>query len=152
LDAYTTALRLLSRRELTSSELRTRLLDRDFPEAEVERVAERLLADRTLDDRRAALAIARTHALVKARGRLRIERELLARGVDQDTARAALDEVFGELSEPELLERALRKRLRSGRIKDQAQFRRLYAYLVRLGFPTEKVVGLLKKHMKVDVD
>jgi regulatory protein len=128
------------------------LLDRDFPEAEVERVAERLLADRTLDDRRAALAIARTHALVKARGRLRIERELLARGVDQDTARAALDEVFGELSEPELLERALRKRLRSGRIKDQAQFRRLYAYLVRLGFPTGKVVGLLKKHMKVDVD
>jgi regulatory protein len=152
LDAYTTALRLLSRRELTSSELRTRLLDRDFPEAEVERVVERLLADRTLNDRRAALAIARTHALVKARGRLRIERELLARGVDQDTARAALDEVFGELSEPELLERALRKRLRAGRIRDQAQFRRLYAYLVRLGFPTGTVVGLLKKHLKVDVD
>ena len=152
MDAYTTALRLLSRRELTSAELRTRLLDRDFPEPDVDRVVERLTADRTLNDRRAAVAIARTHALVKARGRLRIERELHARGVDPDTARDALDEVFGELSEPELLERALRKRLRSGRIKDQTQFRRLYSYLVRLGYPTDKVVGLLKKHMKADVE
>ncbi len=152
MDAYTTALRLLSRRELTTAELRTRLLDRGCSEADVDTVIGRLLADRTLDDRRAAVAIARTHALVKARGRLRIERELQARGVDPDTARATLDEVFAELSEPELLERALRKRVRSGRIRDQAQFRRLYAYLVRLGYPTDKVVGLLKKHMKADVD
>jgi len=56
--------------------------------------------------------------------------------------------VFGELSEPELLERALRKRLRTGRITTQAQFRRLYAYLVRLGFPAGQVVALLKKRMK----
>ncbi|MBI2219795.1 MAG: regulatory protein RecX [Acidobacteria bacterium] len=152
MDAYTTALRLLSRRELTTAELRTRLLDRGCSEPDVDTVIGRLLADRTLDDRRAAVAIARTHALVKARGRLRIERELQARGVDPDTARAALDEVFAELSEPELLERALRKRVRSGRIRDQAQFRRLYAYLVRLGYPTDKVVGLLKKHIKADVD
>jgi regulatory protein len=151
MSVYSEALKLLSRRELTVSELRERLLRKELPEAEVDQAVSRLSADGTLNDRRAAVAIARTHALVKARGRLRIERELQARGVDAGTARAALDEVFADLSEPEMLERALRKRLRSGHIRDQAQFRRLYAYLLRLGFPAEKVVALLKKHMKADV-
>jgi regulatory protein len=146
-DPFTTALRLLSRRELTTAELKKRLQDREIPEPAIAQVIERLTADGTLDDRRAAMAIARTFALVKARGRLRIERELQARGVEADTARAAIDEVFADLSEPELLERALRKRLRSGHIKDQAQFRRLYAYLTRLGFRTDAVVALLKRHL-----
>jgi regulatory protein len=152
MSAYSYAIALLSRRELTAFELRERLLRKAIPEQEADEAITRLRADGTLNDRRAAVAIARTHALVKARGRLRIARELQARGVPEDIARAALDEVFGELSEPELLERALRKRLRTGRIKDQAQFRRLYAYLVRLGFPSEAVITLLKKHLKTDVD
>jgi regulatory protein len=151
MSAYSEALKLLSRRELTASELRERLLRKTFNEQEADDAIARLRADGTVNDRRAAIAIVRTHALVKARGRLRIERELTKRGVPPETARAALDEVFSELSEPELLERALRKRLRSGRITDQSQFRRLYAYLVRLGYPTGAVVALLKKHMGADV-
>ncbi len=150
MSAYSEALKLLSRRELTASQVRERLLRKEFSEQDADEAIARLRANRTIDDRRAAVAIARTHALVKARGRLRIARELTARGVPPDIARAALDEVFGELSEPELLERALRKRLRSGHIRDQAQFRRLYAYLLRLGYPTDAIVGLLKRHMKPD--
>jgi regulatory protein len=148
MSAYSYALTLLARRELTAFELRERLLKNEIPETEADEIVTRLRADGTLNDRRAAVALVRTHATVKARGRIRIEHELKARGVAPDVARAAIDEVFAELSEPELLERALRKRLRSGHIATQAQFRRLYAYLVRLGFPTEQVVGLLKKHMK----
>ncbi len=148
MSAYSEALKLLSRRELTAAEVRERLLRKEFSEQDADEAIARLRANRTIDDRRAAVAIARTHALVKARGRLRIARELTARGVAPDIARAALDEVFGDLSEPELLERALRKRLRSGHIRDQAQFRRLYAYLLRLGYPTDAIIGLLKRHMK----
>ena len=150
MSAYSEALTLLSRRELTGDELRQRLLRKTFPQQDVDEALARLRADGTVNDRRAAVAIARTHALVKARGRFRIERELAARGVSPEDARAALDEVFSELSEPELLERALRKRLRSGRISDQAQFRRLYSYLVRLGYPTDAVVALLKSHMNAE--
>lgn len=148
MSAYSYALTLLARRELTAFELRERLVRKKIAEAEADEVVARLRADGTLNDRRAAVAIARTHAVVKTRGRIRIAHELEARGVPQDIARAALDEVFGELSEPELLERALRKRLRSGHITSQAQFRRLYAYLVRLGFPSHQVVPLLKQRMK----
>lgn len=151
-DALTVALRLLSRREMSVAELRQRLADRDVPDADAERTIQRLSEDGTLSDGRAALAIARTHAAVKGRGRLRVKRELAARGIDADTARAALDEVFGETAEADLLERALRRRLRTGRITDQAQFRRLYAYLSRLGFASDAIVKLLKKHSKIDID
>ena len=151
MSAYSYALALLARRELTAFELRDRLLRKDIGQAEADEVIARLLADGTLNDKRAAVAIARTQATVKARGRIRIAQELKARGVAQDVAEAAIGEVFGELSEPELLERALRKRLRSGHIANEAQFRRLYAYLVRLGFPIDQVIALLKKHMKADV-
>jgi regulatory protein len=147
MSAYSEALKLLARRELTASELRERLLRKELSPDDIDAAIARLRADGTINDRRAATAIARTQALVNARGRLRIERDLRARGVDAGTARAALDDVFAELSEPELIERALRKRLRSGRIKDEAQFRRLYAYLIRLGYPREAVMGLLKKHL-----
>ncbi len=151
-DAFTIALRLLSRREMSVEELRQRLVDRDVAETEIERIIQRLIEDGTLNDRRAAAAIARTHAAVKGRGRLRIARELTARGVDQDTAKAALDEIFEEIGEADLLERALRRRLRTGRITDQAQFRRLYAHLSRLGFASDAIVKLLKKHSKIDID
>lgn len=148
MTAYSEALKLLARRELTSAELRDRLLRKALAPEDVDRAVARLQADGTLNDRRAAIAIARTHALVKARGRLRIEQELKARGVPSEIVRSVLDEVFVELSEPELLERALRKRLRAGRITSEPQFRRLYAYLARLGFPTDRIVDLLKKRMK----
>lgn len=148
MTAYSEALKLLARRELTSAELRDRLLRKALAPEDVDRAVARLQADGTLNDRRAAIAIARTHALVKARGRLRIEQELKARGVPSEIVRSVLDEVFVELSEPELLERALRKRLRAGRITSELQFRRLYVYLARLGFPTDRIVELLKKRMK----
>ena len=152
MSAYTDALKLLSRRELTTSELRERLLRKQVPPEDVDEALRRLSSEGTLNDRRAAVAIARTHALVKARGRLRIERELRARGVSAETTRAALDEVFRDLSEPELLERALRKRLRSGRIHTEAEFRRLYQYLLRLGFPADAVLTMLKKHSHLEME
>jgi regulatory protein len=145
--AYPLALRFLARRELTTHELRERLAARDVPDQEIDAVIARLTEDGTLNDRRAAAAIARTQAAVKGRGRLRVERELDARGVGRDIARAALDEVFADLPESDLLEKALRRRLRAGSpITDQAHFRRLHQYLLRLGFPSGAAIAALKKH------
>jgi SOS response regulatory protein OraA/RecX len=43
---------------LTTAELKKRLQDREIPEPAIAQVIERLTADGTLDDRRAAMAIA----------------------------------------------------------------------------------------------
>jgi regulatory protein len=134
-DAYIDALRLLAGRELSVAECRSRLLDREHGEEDVDIAIERLLEEGALDDERVARAYARTAIEVKGRGRLRIARELHEKGLSRDVINAALAEVFGELDERTLVTRALQKKLR-GRPKpsSQSEFARLYQYLMRQGF------------------
>ncbi len=146
-SAYDEGLRLLSRRELSSAQIRERLARHGHPPDAIDAALDRLRQDGALDDRRMARAYASTAARVKGRGRLRILRELEATGVDRETARAAVDDVFDEVDEAALLERALAKRLR-GPLRDAGQFRRLHQYLTRLGFPPAAITGALKARMK----
>jgi regulatory protein len=99
MSAYTDALRLLARRELTEKELRDRLLDRDHPRDEIDRVVAHLLESKTLDDDRVARAYARTASGIKGRGRLRVMRELTEMGVARQTATEAVAEVFADVDE-----------------------------------------------------
>jgi SOS response regulatory protein OraA/RecX len=55
-DAYTVALTLLSARELSEAQLRTRLKKRKLNEEDIVAAISRLKDDRTLNDRRVALA------------------------------------------------------------------------------------------------
>jgi SOS response regulatory protein OraA/RecX len=145
-SAYLDALHLLSRRALSVAECRERLLAREHPEAEIDAAIAHLLETGGLDDRRLASAHARTSAETKGRGRLRVVRELQARGVDKDVAAEAAAEVFGEKDERSLVAKALQKKLR-GRPKpsDTAAFARLYHYLMRQGFSPAVVSDVLRK-------
>ena len=58
-DAYIVALTMLSRRELSEAQIRTRLARREFEADEIEAAVERLRLDGTINDRRVALAAAR---------------------------------------------------------------------------------------------
>jgi regulatory protein len=145
--AYLAGLRLLARRELTAAQLRERLLRRDYPPDEVDVAIARLRDTGALDDGRAARAHASTAARVKGRGRLRVLRELVAAGVDEATARAAVDAAFADTDEIELLDRAIGRRL-CGPIRDRAHLRRLHQSLVRLGFPSAMALDALKKRQR----
>ena len=145
-DAYTDALRLLAGRELSAAECRSRLLDREHGEEDVDIAIERLLEEGALNDDRVARAYARTAIGVKGRGRLRIARELHAKGISRDVINAALAEVFGDVDERALVTRALQKKLR-GRPKpaSQSEFARLYQYLMRQGFSPAVVSAELRR-------
>jgi Uncharacterized protein conserved in bacteria len=146
MSAYTDALQLLARRELTEKELRSRLVDRDHPRDEIDRVITHLLETRELDDGRVARAYARTAAGVKGRGRLRVMRELNAMGVARETATEAITEVFADVDERALIAKALRKKMRGKtRISNAAEHARLYQYLMRQGFTPAGIVAALKK-------
>ena len=120
---------------------------------DVEAAIARLLETGALDDGRVARAHARTAAGVKGRGRLRVIRELLAMGISQETAAAAVAEVFGELDERALIARALQKKLRGRpRVTDAAERARLYQYLMRQGFTPAGVVAALRTLGRRDSD
>jgi regulatory protein len=145
-SAYIDALHLLSRRALTTTECRDRLLARQHPKHTVDEAIARLLETGSLDDKRLAQAHARTAVEIKGRGRLRVVRELQARGVDKEVAAQAVADVFEEKDERALVARALQKKLRTRtRPKDAAGYARLYQYLMRQGFTPAVVVEALRK-------
>ena len=71
-DAYTVALTLLSARELSEAQLRTRLKRRQIDDEAIAAAISRLKQDGTLNDRRVAGAIARMETSIKHRGRARV--------------------------------------------------------------------------------
>jgi len=146
MSAYTDALKLLARRELSEQQLRERLIDREHPPDEIDRVVTHLLESKTLDDARVARAYARTAAAVKGRGRLRVMRELGAMGIARETVSEALAEVFADVDERALIAKALQKKMHSRpRIANQAEHARLYQYLMRQGFTPGGIVAALRK-------
>jgi regulatory protein len=147
--AYVTALGLLARRELAEAQLRTRLAKRKFTEDEIDAAMTRLRRERALDDRRTALACARTQVRIKHRGRARVVRHIEALGINRDIAREAVADVFAELDENALLEQALDRRLRHGlSLSDPAVFRRVHRYLLGQGFDPGRVTELLRRRAK----
>jgi regulatory protein len=133
---------MLSRRELSRAEVIDRLLDRGFERDDVQAAVDRLTENRFLDDRRAASTHVRTASRLKGRGRLRIQRELEARGVSRDIAREVLTEI-----PPDDDLHAIRKFVeRKQRTMDDtpASRRKLFGQLLRRGFSSEMISKVLK--------
>jgi regulatory protein len=145
-SAYSDALRLLAGRELSAAEIRSRLLDRDHPRAEVDAAIEQLIEAGSLDDGRVARACARTALNIKGRGRLRIARELREKGIAEETVTAAIADVVGDLDERTLVARAIEKKLKGRpRPADRAAYARLYQHLMRQGFSPAAISSELRK-------
>ena len=145
-DAYTLALALLSARELSETQLRARLARRQCDAQSIEEAVSRLKKDQTLNDRRVALALARMESAIKHRGRARVIQKIRQAGIDGDTAEDAVREVFEEVDEGALLDRALERRLRGKTAKelDDRGRARIVRGLVAQGFRLEAVLKKMK--------
>ena len=146
MDAYTTALTLLSRRELSTRQLRDRLARRKFDSSDIDQVIERLTRDRTLDDRRVALSSARMEASIRRRGRRRVLQRVQQLGISSSIAEAAVDEVFSEVDESALLDQAIARRLKgqSPRALDAKGVARIVRGLIAQGFEAGQVYARLR--------
>ena len=139
---------MLARRELCEAQVRTRLARRQFEPDDVEAAIARLRSERALDDRRTALACARTEAHVKRHGRLRALRQVEMLGIARDVARAAIAEVFGDLDEYELIEQALSRRLRhDATLEEPTVVRRVHRYLLAQGFDAARVHAAIRSRL-----
>ena len=145
MSALSDALNLLARRELSTQQIRQRLLDRDHTPEDVEAAIGRLTESGALDDGRVARAYARTAANVKGRGRLRIVRELEAIGITREVARGAVADALGDVDEEARIDAALRKKLRGKTITTRQDRARLYNFLVRQGFSGEAASAALRR-------
>ena len=147
--AYVAGLTLLARRELAEAQLRERLTRRKFEPDDIESAVARLRRERALDDRRTALACARTEVRLRHRGRARVIRQIESLGISREIAREAVAEVFADVDEGLLLAEALDRRLRrGGSLSEPAVLRRLHRYLLGQGFEPGRVTALLRSRAK----
>ncbi len=146
-SAYLAALKMLGGRELSERQVRQRLARRGFDQDEIDAAVARLVHDRSLDDDRAARAMAHAETSLKKRGRRRVTQRLQAAGIAPAVVQRAIEQTFASIDADALMTAALHKRLRGReRIADDREFQRLYRYLVGQGFEPDRILALLRRH------
>ncbi|HEY1306472.1 MAG TPA: regulatory protein RecX [Vicinamibacterales bacterium] len=144
-DSYLAALKMLAGRELSEAQVRQRLARRGYDQPEIDQSIDRLKANGTIDDARAAAVIARRETTVRRRGKARVSSRLRAAGIAPAVADRTVEQLFQEVDADALLAASLERRLR-GRtaIEDEKELQRLYRYLVGQGFEPDRVLAKLR--------
>ena len=127
---------LLTRAEQSSHMLRQKLEARGISQKAARIAIERLSAEGTLSDRRYAEAYAASRLSRRAEGPASLTASLRGRGVDGETAKAAVAAVLGPGERVSALSKAADKELRRGGDRDAVR-RRLRA----LGFKSDEISG-----------
>ncbi len=146
-DPWPVALRLLTRCDRSTAELRNKLLDRDFAVDRVEATLERCRELGYLDDARFA---ARRAASLMNQGRAvghRILADLRRCGISEELAARALETARSEHDEDRILASLVERRF-PGFDYDTAperEKRRVVHFLQRRGFPLGLIMDRLKR-------
>jgi len=148
------AVKLIAAKSRSVAELRERLLQsRQSNKSDVEAVISRLKEYGYLDDERFAFSYASLKVKQRPIGRRRLERDLKFKKVDSAVANEALELVYTETTEEELIDRAIEKRIRlRGRPKDRLAAKSLFDHLLRQGFPFELVSEKVRAVSKQELD
>jgi SOS response regulatory protein OraA/RecX len=139
------ALVRLGRRDQSASQLRRALTREGLAGQDVARALERLAERRLLDDRSFAERLSR-RALARGLGRKRVGARLAACGVSREDAFAGLGEALALVPEEPVLERIARRYWESHtRVAPALRARRLFAFLVRRGYPVASILRLTRR-------
>ena len=130
------ALKLLAARPRSEVQLRQRLDEKEIASpGAIEQCIARLKELGLIDDRRFAENYARSRLAAKAVGRSRLAAQLAAKRVNRNAIADALDQIFKESREEELIDRAIRRHTKlRGVPGDRVGARKLFQHLARLGF------------------
>jgi len=125
--------------------MRRALLRAGHDEAEVEAAITRLRADRYLDDAGLASRFARSRIAHQGLGRRRIREALREKGVASSVVEAGLAEALRDVSESAALDSQARRYWRlHEREEPRRRLLRLWAFLLRRGFPADLVQARLR--------
>jgi regulatory protein len=126
----------LGKRDRTEAELRRHLAAKDVGEPEADAAIAEVVRMGYLDDARYARTFAEDRRNLDGWGTERIERRLLALGVDREHIAAALGERDGA-DELEAAVELLRRRFRDGVLAGERERERALGMLVRKGYEVE---------------
>ena len=144
-SAFGSALHRLARRDHSEQELRKALAAEGHTPDEVEEAVERAKSARYVDDRGYAERFTRSRLAFRGHGRALIRQGLRTRGVAAELVDGALKEISEQGLEREALDAAARKYWRlHPKVEPRLRIQRLWAFLLRRGFPA----GLVQERLR----
>jgi regulatory protein len=150
LGAKNAALKFLSVRARTVREVRDRLREKEFSDAEIEQAIEELSRAGLLNDAEFARMYVRDSLSVRPVGKLRLKRNMLLLGLDKVIIEEALEDQDIEAKQEgiayETARKFMEKSLAVRTKEDPPKTRqRLAAYLARRGFPWSVIDPVLRR-------
>jgi regulatory protein len=135
------AVKLLAAKPRSVRELRERLLEKNWTNAEiVEGVIEKLEEYKYLDDEQFAKDYAASKVRQKPVGRRSLQQSLSRKKLDKETVEQAIGQVFETTPESEVIDRAINRRLMiKGRPETREDIKKFYDHLLRQGFAYDLV-------------
>lgn len=140
LRAKKRAMNLLQKREYTSAGLREKLQEGEYPEACIEAALTYVESYGYVDDLRYAKDFIAYN--LDRKSRMRIEQDLLRKGICKDTVRAVFDELEEQgtrQDEAAMIKALLEKKKYDAKTADGQEKQRMYAFLYRKGFRSEAI-------------
>jgi regulatory protein len=139
-DLYDAAIKILTRRAHSVSEMKKALIRRTAHEDLIQKVIARLKQNGLIDDARYAKQFARQRTQLRKQGKFRVARELRARGVPDRHIESALEETAAETDEAAMVRQRIERKLRlyHGEIDDR-KVASLYRSLLRAGFSSDTI-------------
>lgn len=141
------AVNLLTYKPRSIAELRERLLEKNWTNAEtVDAVLEKLKEYNYINDEEFAKNFAASRLRQKPVGRRVLKQKLALKKLDKETVETALESAFEETPESDLIEIAIAKRLRlKGKPETREDSKKFYDYLLRQGFSYDLVSGKMRE-------
>ena len=136
--ARESALRLISYRDRTRSEIRKRLIGNDYPEDIADEVIDKLSQAGLIDDEKFSRDWVKARTASKPMGRTRLTWELRSKGVEATMVEEALEDLDEDAEHALALELAARKAEKMDR-GDPSFKNRLSSFLRRRGFGWEVI-------------
>lgn len=142
------AVKLLAAKPRAVRELRERLLEKLWTNEEiVDAVIEKLKEYKYLDDEQFARDLAVSKLRQKPQGKRKLQQTMSQKKLDRSIVDEAITEAFEKLPEAQLMDLAIKKRLRlKGKPETREDMKKFYDHLLRQGFSydliREKMAGL----------
>jgi len=142
--ARSLAFRYLAYRDRSQAEMTNYLATKEIPEKVVEKTIQYLKNLDYINDDRFALNWGKSRVTNKYFGKYRLQRELLAKGVDRDKVLQALQTVYSQVDELQLAQSCVAKKMRQCENLDAAtRSRRIAQFLQRKGFSSQIIFKIL---------
>lgn len=142
LRAKKRAMFLLEQMDRTEHQLREKLKKNGYPEECVEEAVLYVKKYHYIDDLRYATHYIKYHQQKKSRQKLKMD--LMQKGVKKDIIEIAMEENF-DSDEKRQIKELLEKRRYNYADADEKETRRTYQFLMRRGYKSSDILGVLKK-------